>query len=182
MIKTYDTASNAFIEKVPKIYDATAGAWVEAPSVKTFDANQNAWIERLVLDNYFKELAFSFNNGGGYSVSTDKRMITFDFRSGSFGTDSASLVWEGKEVTDGVFIGEFATNNADLNPDVYFYHKGNQVLATKLRTQDNYLFGILCSGLTVDRIYVNIVPYRNCTFSLINPYFGKSLKFEIERS
>jgi len=181
MIKTYDTASNAFVERVPKIYDETAGAWIEAPSVKTFDEDQNAWIERLVLDNYFTELAFSFTNGGSYSVSTDKRTITFNFKS-NYGTDNATLVWEGKEVTDGLFLGSFSTDNEDVNPDVYFYYQGSQVLTSKLRKQENNSFGINCEGLTVDKIVIQIIPYEACTFSLINLYFGQPLKFEIERS
>jgi len=47
MIKTHDTASNAFVERTPKIYSPTAGAWIEAPSVKTYNATEQAWIDRL---------------------------------------------------------------------------------------------------------------------------------------
>ena len=52
MVKIYDTASNAFIEEVPKIYDQTSEAWIEAPSLKTFDETESAWLERL-YQGYF---------------------------------------------------------------------------------------------------------------------------------
>lgn len=51
-MKIHDTTSNAFIEKPLKIYDETAGAWIEAPSLKTFDETENAWLERL-YQGYF---------------------------------------------------------------------------------------------------------------------------------
>lgn len=178
MLKTYKESEAAWVEGVPKIYDAASAARIEAPSAKTYDTATAAWVDRLVRDNIITELAFSFGNGGGYMVSPDKRTITFTFKQGSLGVDSASLQWEGKERTDGILIGSFETADATLDPDVYFYYQGEQVLATKLRTQDNNLFGIPYSG-AVDKIWINIVPYNACTFSLVNLWFGQALKFEV---
>lgn len=182
MIKTYDSQSQAFVEHPLKIYDEAAGAWAEAPSAKTYDTEAAAWVERLVRDNYFTKYNFDFTNGGGYTVSEDKKTISFDFKASGYGTvDHASLQWKGREVVNSVFVGEFTSSEASTNPDVYFYYKGTQVLASKLKTQDNNLFGIAYEG-AVDEIVVNIVPlpYTACTFSLINPWFGQELKFEIE--
>ena len=86
--------------------------------------------------------------------------------------------WEGKEVTNSVFMGEFESSDSNTNPDVYFYYKGSQVHHSKMRTQDNNMFGIPYRG-PVDMIYVNIVPYTASTFSLIRPWFGKNLKFDV---
>ena len=183
MFETYDTTKNAYVEHVGEYYDTNEKAWVEVPSAMTYDTNEKAWVERLDLDNYFTEYAFSLLNGGSYTVSADKRTITFNFKSSSYGlVDSASLIWKGKPVTNGLFLGSFETSDENTDPDVYLSYQGQQVRATKLRTQDNNLFAINCDGLTVDEIVINIVPYNPSTFSLINLFFGKALKFEIERS
>lgn len=183
MFETYDTTKNAYVEHVGEYYDTNEKAWVEVQSAMTYDTNEKAWVERLDLDNYFTEQVFTFQHGGSYTVSSDKRTITFNFKSGSYGTiDSASLIWEGKPVTDGLFMGSFETSDSNTNPDVYFYYLDQQVKTSKLKTQSDNIFAINCQGLTVDKIIINIVPYNASTFSLINLFFGKALKFEIERS
>lgn len=181
MIKAYKESAAAWVENVPKIYDTATASRIDAPSAKTYDTATAAWVERLVLDNYFTEYAFSLLNGGSYTVSEDKRTISFNFKASSYGlVDSASLIWKGKPVTNGLFLGSFESSDENTDPDVYFSYMGQQVRATKLRTQDNNLFAINCEGLTVDEIVINIVPYNPSTFSLINLYFGQALKFEIE--
>lgn len=184
MLSRYDATQQAMVDcEFARKYDTAQNAFVDCEFVRSYDATEQAWIDRLELDNYFTKYVFSFQNGGGYTVSEDKRTINFTFKTGSYGgTDNASLIWTGKPVTNGIFLGEFASSDPDTNPDVYFYYQGQQVLATKLRTQENNYFGIYCEGLTVDQIVINIVPYNASTFSLINPFFGKALKFEIERS
>lgn len=176
MIKAYKESEAAWVENVPKIYDAATAARIEAPSAKTYDATTASWVERLVLDNYFTELAFNFSHGGRYSVSADKLTASFTFKSGTTGTDHASIKWEGKEKTGAVLAGSFETDDTDIDPDVYFYYQGEQVLSSKLRTQSGNLFAISSEG-AVDEIVINIVPYRACTFSLTNLWFGQQLKF-----
>jgi len=178
MIKTYKAAAAAWVETPPKIYDTATASRIEAPSAKTYDAPTASWVEHLDLYNYFRLLTYSFNSGqGGYIRSDDDKTVTFRFAQGNVGMDSAAIVWEGEEVTGSVFMGEYYSSSDTLNPDVYFYYKGEQVLATKLRSQEGTLFGIPYSG-SVDMIVVNIVPYSPCEFRLIRPWFGKSFKFD----
>ena len=178
MLKTYDSTLQAYTDHPPKNYDTALSAWVDSPSAKTFDKELNAWVERLTLDIYIEKLAFSFVNGGGYTVSDDKRTIAFTFKSGATGVDHASLKWEGRPVEGGVFMGEFESSDSNLNPDVYFYYNGDQVHSSKMKTQSNNFFGIKYDG-PVDMIYINIAPSVACTFSLINLYFGKRLQFDV---
>lgn len=179
MIKTYKASAAAWVETPPKIYDTATASRIEAPSAKTYDAATAAWVEHLDLYNYFRLLTYSFNSGqGGYTRSDDDKTVTFRFAKGNIAMDSAALVWEGEAVTNSVFMGEFYSSSDTLNPDVYFYYQGSQVHSAKLRSQEGTLFGIPYSG-SVDKIVVNIVPYSPCEFRLIQPWFGKSFKFDL---
>lgn len=67
MIKTYDGTSQAFTEHTPKIHDATAGAWIEAPSAKAYDTPTQSWID--VAKKYFElSVTSSFYNNRGNIV------------------------------------------------------------------------------------------------------------------
>ena len=183
MLSRYDTTQQGMVDcEFVRRHDTTQNAWVDCEFARAYDTTQNAWVDKLDLDNYFTEYAFSLLNGGSYTVSEDKRTITFNFKSSSYGTvDSASLVWKGKAVTNGILLGETASSDPNTNPDVYFYYDGQQVKSSKLKTNSGDLIGIYCEGLTVDEIVINIVPYNASTFSIINPHFGKALKFEIDK-
>lgn len=178
MIKTYKAAAAAWVETPPKIYDPATASRIEAPSAKTYDAATASWVEHLDLYNYFRLLTYDFDSGqGGYIRSDDNTTVTFRFAQGSTGMDSVALVWEGDEVTNSVFMGEYDTSSDTLDPDVYFYYQGELVHSSKLRTGSGQLFAIPYSG-SVDRIVMNIVPYSPCEFRLIRPWFGKSFKFD----
>lgn len=177
MIKTYKASAAAWVETPPKIYDTATASRIEAPSAKTYDEPTAAWVEHLDLYHYFTLLAYSFNSGkGGYVVNNDGKNVEFTFGYGNT-ADHASLVWEGEAITDSVFMGEYWTDSTYLDPDVYFYYQGAQVLTSKLKTQSGNLFAIPYSG-SVDKIIINIAPYSACEFRLIEPWFGKKFKFD----
>lgn len=179
MIKTYKAAAAAWVETPPKIYDPATASRIDAPSAKTYDAATAAWVEHLDLYNYFRLHTYNFGSGqGGYTFSDDNKTVNFLFGQGSTTVDSVALVWEGEAVTNSVFMTEFYSTSDTLDPDVYFYYQGTQVHSSKLRTQGGTLSSIPYSG-SVDKIIINIVPYSPCEFRLIQPWFGKSFKFDL---
>lgn len=179
MLSRYDATQAARVDcEFIRKYDTTQNARVDCEFVRAYDDTAAAWVDRLIRDNYFTIYTASFYNGGGYSVSEDKKTISFAFKRSGYGTvDSVSLQWKGREVVNDVFMGEFESSDSTINPDVYFYYEGRQVFTQKLRTQDNNLFGIAYEG-AVDEIVINITPQTESTFSLINLYFGQELIFK----
>lgn len=115
MLKIHDSASNAFVEKPPKIYSTTAGAWIEAPSAKTYDTTAEAWLERL--KSYLEvSLGDGFYNNTGNTIVLASSLIHCEVK-----PTSKEILLELSlidDFTNPVFSGSFSFGYSDLCPNV----------------------------------------------------------------
>lgn len=191
MLKTYDTATNAFVERESKIYDETAGAWTEAPSVKTYDATLNAWVERLY--QYFVLEGYRFNNGGSYEPNSDGVGVKVCVVTEGF-NDSCTMAWSGEDIVNPVLTcNYFQSGTPDsvawvVNPTVTFKYQGQTVYSRKLKEENvnGYYSGpteMSYTG-TIDEIEIFCSPVLT---GITNPFYmgitdlkvnGKKFRFK----
>ena len=115
MLKTYDTTSEAFVEHMAKIYDETAGAWIDAPSMKTYDGTEQAWIDRL--KTYMEATVGSgFYHNSGNVVFSDNECVHCEVKP----TSSTYLIELSlmKDFTDPVISCEYSFGYSDECPAI----------------------------------------------------------------
>lgn len=88
MLKTYDSTTQAFVERdKPKYYDNTIAAWVDVASAKTYDSTEQAWIEHI-SSYMFKRYTHDSPGGAVETISADGSSVTIDVPERNFGGGS----------------------------------------------------------------------------------------------